>query len=41
MLYAEDAFECIGISPHFDELEEGLIIPEYKFFYDGNNWHIE
>jgi len=41
MLYAESVFECIGISPHFEEVKEGSIAPEYKFFYDGNTWSIE
>ena len=41
MLYADDVFECIGISPHFEEIEEGLIAPEYRFIYDGKTWNIE
>lgn len=35
-LYAEDAFNVIGNSPRFDELEEGLVAPEYEVIININ-----
>jgi len=35
--YAIDAFEYIGISPKFDEIEPGLETPEYQIIIHTEN----
>lgn len=41
MMYMYDTFEYIAISPDFDEVPHGMIVPEYDVIISDNGKHIE
>lgn len=41
MMYAHDIFDYMALSPDFDEVPQGMIIPEYDVIIGDNGKRIE